>query len=384
MNLSKLLLKNTMRHKLRTILTVAGLAIAITSYALISTVLEAWYFGVNMSSDKRIVTRNSISIISTLPLAYGTKIKSVEGVSDVGYGNWFGGFYKTEKNFIAIFSVSPNYIDLYPEILTKADEKRTFLTMRNACIVGRNLANRFGWEKGDTVRITGNIYSGNWDFYVAGIYKGAKKSTDETMFFFRWDYLNERIKETGMFPPDNIGWFLLRINNPGEAALISEKIDKQFANSSAETLTETEKAFQLGFLSMTEAIIQALRIISIIIIVVILVILSNTMAMSARERIPEYATLKTFGFNGRTLTYLIMGESITIAFAGAILGTMVTFPIAKYFGKMVETFLPVFNVSPETVICSFFIAIGVGISAAIFPAWNASKTRIATSLRKIG
>ncbi len=384
MTLSKLIFKNAMRHKLRTVLTIMGLAIAITSYALINTVLEAWYFGVNMSSDKRIVSRNAISIISTLPLAYGNKIKSVDGITDVAYGNWFGGFYKDEKNFIAIFSVSPNYIDLYPEILVKPEEKRTFLTMRNACIVGKGIAKRFGWQKGDTVRITGNIYPGNWDFYIAGIYRGAKKSTDETMFFFRWDYLNERIKETGMFEPDNIGWFMLRIDNPNLAASISKKIDAQFANSSAETLTETEKAFQLGFLSMTEAIVQALRIVSFIIIAVILVILSNTMAMSARERIPEYAMLKTFGFNGQTLTYLIMGESIIIALTGAIFGTIITFPIAKSFGKLVETFLPVFRVSPETIIFSFVIAIGVGVSASILPSWNASKTIIATSLRKIG
>ncbi|RMF97404.1 MAG: FtsX-like permease family protein [Candidatus Schekmanbacteria bacterium] len=384
MTLSKLIFKNAMRHKLRTILTVLGLAIAITSYAIINTVLEAWYFGVNMASENRIVTRNAISIISPLPLAYKTKIKSVEGVTDVAYGNWFGGFYKTEKNFIAIFSVSPNYIDLYPEILIDENDKRTYLSMRNSCIVGRALAKRFGWKKGDTIRITGTIFAGEWDFYIAGIYHGAKKSTDETMFFFHWEYLNERIKETGMFQPDEVGWFLLHIDNPDYAAQISEKIDAQFKNSSAETITETEKAFQLGFLSMTDAIIQALRIVSIIIILVILVILSNTMAMAARERIPEYATLKTFGFNGLTLTYLIMGESVVIAILGAILGTIATFPLANYFAKLVETFLPVFKISPETIVYSFFIAIGVGISAAIFPSLNAAKTPIATSLRKIG
>jgi len=361
-----------------------GIAIAVTAFALLRTVINAWYFGVAMSSETRMVTRSSVSIIFPLPLSYKEKIARVPGVKAVSYGQWFGGFYKEEKNFISHFSVDPQYIDLYPEILLSEEEKKYFATHRNSCIVGRKLAQRFGWKRGDIVRITGNIYPGDWDFVVQGIYKGAKKSTDETMFFSRWDYLNERIKE--LFPAnvDHVGWFLIQITDPHKAGEISMAIDSYFKNSYAETITETEKAFQLGFLAMVETIVQALRIVSVIIIGVILIVLANTMAMTARERIPEYGTLKTLGFGTKDLIYLIAGESLSIALIGGIVGILLTFPLAKYFAKAIETFLPVFEISSNTIILSLFISGVVGISAAIIPAFRAIRLSIAQGLRKVG
>ncbi|MBI5374020.1 MAG: FtsX-like permease family protein [Candidatus Schekmanbacteria bacterium] len=384
MNLAKLAIRNVTRHKLRSALTILGLAIAIMSFILIRTVISAWYFGVEMASDNRMVTRNSISIITPIPLSYKEKIAKIKGIKNIGYGNWFGGYYKDEKNFMSNFAIDTNYLKLYPEILITPEERRNFEIHRNGCIVGKKLAARFGWKKGDTVRITGNIFAGEWDFVIEGLYKASKKSVDETMFFFRWDYLNERKKIIMPSEVDHVGWFLFWIENPDDAAKISNEIDAMFKNSSSETITETEKAFQLGFLSMVEAIVKALRIVSAIIIVIILVILLNTMAMAARERIPEYATLKAMGFGGRKLFSLILGESLTIAAGGAAIGIPLTFPLVKIFGKAIETYLPVISVSNDTIWMGLLIAFAVGILASLFPAWRAINTPIATSLRKIG
>ena len=384
MTLSKLIIKNITRHKLRSLLTIAGIAIAITAFSLIRTVIAAWNIGVEMSSENRLVTRSSISIIFPLPLSYKEKIAKVPGVTHVSYGTWFGGFYKEEKNFFSSFAVDTKYLDLYPEIIISPEQKNAFAAERNSCIVGQKLAKRFGWKMGDTIRITGNIYPGNWDFVIRGIYKGAKKSTDETMFFFRWDYLDEKMKN--LFPTrvGHVGWFLLKIANPDDAGEISKAIDSYFNNSLAETITETEKAFQLGFLAMVETIVQALKIVSGIIIGVILIVLSNTMAMTARERIPEYATLKTLGFGVKDLITLITGESILISLSGGILGILITFPVAKSFGKALENILPVFEISTNTIILSILIALVVGISAAVLPAFRSIRLSIAQSLRKVG
>lgn len=384
MNLAKLAIRNVTRHKLRSALTILGLAIAIMSFILIRTVIAAWYFGVEMASDNRMVTRNSISIITPIPLSYKEKIAKIKGIKSIGYGNWFGGYYKDEKNFMSNFAIDTNYLKLYPEILITPEERRNFEIHRNGCIVGKKLAARFGWKKGDTVRITGNIFAGEWDFVIEGVYKASKKTMDETMFFFRWDYLNERKKIIMPSEVDHVGWFLFWIENPDDAAKISNEIDSMFKNSSSETITETEKAFQLGFLSMMEAIIKALRIVSAIIIVIILVILSNTMAMATRERIPEYATLKAMGFGGRKIFSLILGESLTIAAGGAAIGIPLTFPLVKIFGKAIETYLPVISVSNDTIWMGLLIAFAVGILSSLFPAWRAINTPIATSLRKIG
>ena len=384
MNLPKLIARNLFRHKLRSLLTMLGIAIAVTAFALIRTVIAAWYIGVEMSSENRLVTRSAISLVSPLPLAYRDKIAKIPGVSAVSHGTWFGGFYKEEKNFFSNFSIDPQYIDLYPELILSPEEKKVFATQQNTCIVGENLAKRFGWKIGDTVRIIGNIYPGNWDFVVGGIYRGAKKATDKTMFFFRWDYLDERMKTESPPRAGHVGWFLIKIKKPDDAATISKAVDSQFNNSLYETITETEKAFQLGFLSMVESIIKALKIVSVIIIGIILIVLSNTMAMTARERIPEYATLKTMGFGARDLISIISGESILIALCGGLAGIIFTFPIARLFGKSLEKFLPVFEVSKNTITLSFLISLVVGISASVLPSWRAIKLSIAQSLRKIG
>lgn len=384
MNLPKLIARNLFRHKLRSLLTMLGIAIAVTAFALIRTVIAAWYVGVEMSAENRLVTRSAISLISPLPLAYREKIAKIPGVMAVGHGTWFGGFYKEEKNFFSDFAINTHYLDLYPELIISPEEKKVFETQKNTCIVGENLAKRFGWKIGDSIRIIGNIYPGNWDFVVGGIYRGAKKTTDKTMFFFRWDYLDERMKMESSPRAGHVGWFLIKIKNPDDAALISKTIDSQFKNSLYETITETEKAFQLGFLSMVEAIIQALKIVSVIIIGIILIVLSNTMAMTARERIPEYATLKTMGFGARDLISLISGESVLIALSGGLAGIIFTFPIARLFGKSLEKFLPVFEVSKNTITLSFLISLVVGVSASVLPSLRAIKLSIAQSLRKIG
>ena len=161
--------------------------------------------------------------------------------------------------------------------------------------------------------LRGTIFPGNWEFVVRGIYDGADAETDESQLFFHWDYLNETLKRTAPRRANQVGIFLVGISDPDAAAQTSREIDALFRNSLAETLTETEKAFQLGFFSMTEAIVVAIRIVSFVIIVIIMAVMANTMAMAARERMPEYATLKALGFHPRFLRGLMFGESLFIA-----------------------------------------------------------------------
>jgi putative ABC transport system permease protein len=219
---------------------------------------------------------------------------------------------------------------------------------------------------------------------VRGVYRGASKTTDETQFFFRWDYLDEMVKKTMPTEGGQVGWYIVQIRNPSQAAIISQAIDDLFRSSLAETLTETEKAFQLGFVAMTEAIVAAIRIVSFVVIGVILVVLANTMAMTARERIPEYATLKTLGFGNLFLMTLIAGESIAIAMAGGLLGLVLSFPTADVFARQMSNLLPIFRIHRATVLASMGISLAIGLLAAILPAWRAGRVRIAEALGHIG
>jgi putative ABC transport system permease protein len=385
MHVFKLIFKNSFRHRLRTFLTVLGVAIAILAFGLLRTVIGAWYAGVEASSASRLVTRNAVSLVFPLPLSYKEKIRQVEGVKGVSYGTWFGGIYIDEKNFFANYAMEPKtYLAMFPEIITPPDQMAAFLRDRKGAVAGRKLVERYGWKIGDIITLKGTIFPGNWDFVLRGVYRGRDNTVDETAFFFHWAYLNEALKKAGRSWTDQVGWYLIEIKDPHIAADVSLRIDKMFKNSLAETLTETEKAFQLSFISMSEAIVVAIQLVSFVIIFIIMAVVANTMAMTARERIGEYAIFKTLGFSGKHIAGLIFGESMCITMLGAALGIILTFPAARIFGKELSQFFPIFNVDRETIYLDIVAALVVASVAALFPAWRAVHIRIADGLRRIG
>lgn len=381
----KLLIRNAFRHKLRTGLTIVGVAIAIVAFGLLRTLVDLWYAGVEASSASRLITRNSISLVFPLPISYKDRIRQVPGVRDVSWGNWFGGIYKEEKNFFPSFAVEPrSFLAMYPECRVDPVEMKSFLLDRKGAMVGAKTAERFGWKVGDQVTLRGTIFPGQWEFVVRGIYHGAAKSTDETQFFFHWDYLNEVIRRTVPRRADQAGYYIIELKKPDQAAEVSLAVDATFRNSLAETLTETERAFQMSFVSMTEAIVIAIQIVSYVVIVIIMVVAANTMAMTARERIPEYATLKTLGFGGFHIAGVIFGESLVIAMAGGVTGVILTFPAARWIETELSQFFPVFTVAPSTICMDLAAAFIVGAVAGIFPTWRGVTIRIAEGLRRIG
>ncbi|MFH1112580.1 MAG: FtsX-like permease family protein [Pseudomonadota bacterium] len=385
MDLLKLILRNVFRHRLRSVLTISGVVIAMLAFGILRTLVGAWYVGVEESSANRLVTRNKTSLIYSLPLAYRNKILQVPDVSKAAYGVWYGGVYKDKKNFFAQFAISGlDYLDLYPEFLLSSNERAAFMKNRKGAVAGRKLAQRYGWKIGDIIPLQGTIYPGNIALELTGIYRGARKTIDETAFFFHYDYLNEHIKKIYPERADKAGWYMVRIDDPSRAAGISEEIDALFKSSPAETLTETEKAFQLGFVAMTGAIVGAIKVISVVVIAIILIVLANTRAMTARERSSEYAVLKTLGFGPRFLFMLIAGESTAIAMIGGALGAVLSYPGGKIFQAQLEHFLPVFEVSTSTVLTILGVSLLVGFTAALPPAIRVSRVGIAEGLRHIG
>lgn len=385
MQITKLLFRNAFRHKLRTFLTILGITIAILAFGLLRTVISAWYAGVEASSATRLVTRNAISLIFPLPLSYKDKIEHIDGVASLSYGNWFGGVYIDEKNFFPNFAIdAETYFALYPEFIIPPVQLTAFIRDRRGFVAGRKLVEKYGWKIGDTVVLKGTIFPGNWELVMRGIYTGRDKDTDETQFFFHWVYLNEWIKKTSHRPPDQVGFYLIGFSDPSRAAEISIKVDEMFKNSLAETLTETEKAFQLSFVSMTEAIVVAIQLVSFVVIIIIMAVVANTMAMTARERTGEYAVFKTLGFGKWHIAGLIFGESLLITMIGCILGIIATFPAVREFGSIMSTFFPVFNISLKTIYLDVAAAAIVGITAAIVPTCRSINISIAEGLRKIG
>jgi putative ABC transport system permease protein len=383
--LPRLVLRNAFRHKLRTTLTIVGIVVAVTAFGLLRTIVDAWYAGANASSSARLVTRNSVSLVFSLPLTYAAKLRQVDGVASVTWANWFGGVYQSERNFFAQFAVdAPTYFGMYPEFVFDADEKRAFMADRTGAVVGRKLAERFGWKVGDQIPLRGTIFPGTWTFNLRAIYDGAEPGTDTSTLFFHWSYLNETLKRRFPRRAEQAGVFLEQLADPERAAEVSKAIDAQFANSLAETLTETEKAFQLGFVAMAQTILLAIEAVSFVVIVIIMAVMANTMAMTARERSAEYATLKALGFSGGYVATLIVAESLAIAVTGGLLGIVASVPLTGAFAATVGSLLPSVHVSAQTSALQFGAAIVVGLVAAAVPAWRCARVRIVDGLRAVG
>ncbi len=385
MLLLRLIVKNAFRHRLRAILTIAGVAIALTAFGLMRTVLDAWHAGVSASSANRLVTRNAVSITQPLPIAYKSRIRQVAGVNAAAAGNWFGGVYIDEKNFFANFAVeAEDFFRLYPELVVSPAEQKAFVMDRKGAIIGRKLAERFRWRVGDTVTLRGTIFPGQWPLTIRAVYKGARPDTDETVLYLHWAYIDEVMKKTSPRRAGQTGFFMIGIDDATRAAEISRNIDAQFRNSQAETLTETEKAFQMGFVSMSEAILMAITVVSYVVICIILAVAANTMAMSARERLGEFAVMKTLGFGAPVLGGMLLAESLVLSLSGTLLAVCLLPILANAFATHLAQYFPIFIVSRQTIVLALGFGVLVGACAAVIPAWRVGTVRIAEAFRRIG
>ena len=385
MAILRLVVRNARRPALRSLLTVVGLVVAVLAFGLLQTVVRAWYAGADAASATTLVTRNATSLIFPMPLSYAAKMRAVPGVTGVAWANWFGGVYQEPKNFFPQLAISgASYLDMYPDFIIDDAARRDFLRDRQGAVIGRKLAAAYGFRVGDVIPLRGTIYPGEWRFVVRAIYDGRQASTDTAQMLFHWDYLNETLRARSPRRAHQVGIYVVKVGRAEDSAAVGAAIDATFRNSRAETLTETEKAFQLSFVAMSGTIVSAIRLVSFVVILIIMAVMANTMAMSARERLAEYATLKALGFGPWFLARLIFGESLLLALAGGALGVALLYPAAAAFGAALGTLFPVFEVAPATVAQQLAAALAVGVVAAAAPTWRAARIGIVDGLRNVG
>ena len=386
MELIRLVFRNALRHKLRTLLTIFGVGVAVMAFALLRTVVNAWYAGVEASAANRLITRHAVSFVFPLPLAYKERIAQVPGVERVTFAIWFSGIYIDKNQFFARLAVdSDSFFDLYPEFVIEKDQLETFKRERNACAIGIDLASRYNLKIGDIMNLEGDVYPGQWQFVVRAIYRPRDQTADPSNMMFHYDYVQERVRQEMPQRSGEVGWYIDRISNGANPADVSEQIDRLFSNSRAETKTETERAFQQNFLSSASAVITAMKIMSFVIIGIILLVVGNTMIMSARERTHEYAVLKALGFSGPKLFFLIAGESLILSVLGSAAGLLVTFPAVQNFrSALPKGWFPIFYLKPETIVVGCLAGVIVGFLASIIPVRRVLTTRIVEGLRHVG
>ncbi len=381
----ELILKNAFRHKLRAFLTILGAALAILAFGLLQTIVDAWVGGVDNAAANRLMTRGALSMFTSLPEAYKAKIKAVPGVTLVSPEAFFGGYYVDERKRFPNFGVDPEvYLELHPEYRIPDEQRRAFLADRRGAMAGRKLMKRFGWKPGDAVTLKTHMYDGDWTFVIRAVYQDANEDANEDLFVFHWNYLKETLKKEGSTQAGRVGVFSVGIDDGSKAAAIARDIDERFKNSPVETQTETEKAFFLRRVTDSEAIILGVRMLSFLVIGVILAVTANAMGMSVRERMGEFAVLKTLGFSGQALAGFILGESLTVSLLGCALGLCALPFLTGAISGPLSDFFPALRVTRQTCLIGAEAGFFLGAASAALPALRASRARIAEGLRRIG
>jgi putative ABC transport system permease protein len=380
--------RNAFRNKLRTVLTVVGVAIAILAFVLIRTVLTSWTDAVNHAAKDRVGTRHKVTFVMQVPRRYVDEIANVNGVKAVTWASWFGGKNpKEEREFFATIAVDPrSFLRVYDEIVVPPEQQEAWFGNRRGAVVGDVLAKKFGWKVGDRVKISGTIYPGDWDFVISGIYTTTRRSVDRSTFWFHWDYLNESVDARAK---DQVGWVMSRIDDPGRAANISTSIDARFEDRDIQTLSMSERALNNSFMGMFSTVLKALDVISAVILVIMVLILGNTIAMGVRERTNEYGVLRAIGFLPRHLALFVVAEALTVGALGGAVGLLVAHPfvhqgVGRWLEENMGGFFPYFRISTETTLTALLLSLVLGIVAAAIPAWRASRLDVIDALRRIG
>lgn len=378
MTIAGFILRNALRNKRRLTLTILSVSLSLFLFTTLQTALRELTQPPSTSdSALRLITRHRVSLANVLPEKYQYRIQQVPGVEVVSKFTWFGGIYQDEKNFFPQFAVEPEKIfRIFTEAKVDPLELDAFIKERTACIVGIKTMERFGWKIGDRITLRGTIWDCNPELVIRGVYR---EGIDETNLFFHHDYFNELMNDLGV-----TGTFWLRVRDEAAVQPVIDAIDASFRNSDAETKTETERAFQLGFVSMFGNIKMLIGSISTVIVFTMVLVTASTMSMAIRERMRELAVLKAIGFNGRQVFSLILAESFGLAMAGGLLGCVGAWALFSNIDiyKATQGFFIKFDVTPHILASGLLLAGLLGAISCIAPAWASIRMSVVTGLKE--
>ncbi len=388
MNFLILSIKNALRSKRRTFLTIASLAASLCLLGVLMGLYRALFLAPDTTPGQalRLVIHHKVSLTQDLPISYEEKIAQLPGVRGVTSLRWFGGVYKDARdprNQFAQFAIEPAQLfDVYPEFTMPDEEIRTFREQKTACIASRALADKLGWKLGERIVLVGNGTPVTLELTLAGIFDNPEHSV---VLYFNRDYLQDSLP-AGDPRTDMVQQYYLETTSKEDVQRIARAVDGIFANSPAPTMTESEHAFFLSFVSFLGNVKLFLLAISGAVTFTILLVSANTISMSARERIREVGILKTLGFSSAEIIGMIVGESAVIGLAGGLIGCLIAallcFGIAQAasHGSPYAQALRSFAITPLATLLTLIVALLVAIVSALVPALAAARTSIVESL----
>ena len=383
MKFLKLLATNLFRNKLRTLLTASSIGASIFLVSTLMTVLDELTSPPETpDSALRLIVRHKISLFNTLPTSYREKIASLDGVEAVIGSMWFGGLYNhqgTEIGLAQFASDTDQLFQIYPDMAVPQEQKQAFLQDRSGALVGRTVADRFGWQVGQTIHTGSNLFPNGVELTIRAIYEAG--GDEGGSVYFHWDYFNELMNDNGV-----TGTFSIRASSPEMLSAIAEEVDGLFKNSMAPTKTETEKAFIMGFVSMLGNVQFLISSICLAVIFAVSLVAANTMAMSIRERVREIGILKTLGFRKAQVLGLLLSESLFLAMSGAGLGALAARVIFQSVPMQAISngYIQNFDVRFSTIAVCILIGALIGLIAAGVPAWRAARRPTLEALQSVG
>jgi putative ABC transport system permease protein len=380
MTLTRFVTKNAFRNKRRSILTVLSIGGSLLLLTFLITIWRSFYDNKpSEQSAQRLIVRHKVSLVFNLPSYYRQKIQAIPGVKEVVNMQWFGGQYMDDKpeHYFAQFGTDPQeLLKVYPEFKIPADQLEAWQRDRAGAIVDVGLANKFHWKVGDRLNVTGKIFPVNLELTIRGIFTPPDPTQG---IYFNKDYIDEGFPKL----KGSEGFFAVLADSPDSVTRVAQAIDEEFRNADRPTKSESEHAFQLGFIGMLGNIKAFIMSICLAVVFTILLVSANTMAMSIRERTREVAVLKTLGFTRNTILGLFIGEAVSLSLVGGFVGSMLCYFIVTSMAAQGGYFTGM-KVTALTIAASLLIAAVVGFVSSFIPSYHAAQVNIVDGLRHIG
>jgi putative ABC transport system permease protein len=373
----KLIRRNLVRNRLRTLLTLALLATIFFFVAVLMGILHGLTF-VSTAGLNRLVVENAMSVTNRLPFSYEQKIRQLPGVADLCKEQWIGNYYKDKRNMFTNYAIDADrFADVFDDYKVDPQQLAAWRADRRGALVGRELMRRFNWKIGQRITLTHFIHPYDAELTIRGIFDHPVQNS---VLFYHMDYHNEEMQGSSM-----AGLFWIKVKDPDRMAPLSQEIDAMFKNSASPTETYTEKDFQASTLSWMGNVQLLFTAISSAAIVMVIMLAAITMSMAARERVTEIAVLKALGFAKPRILAIILAEFVLMTFAGGILGIVAAKTIFSFVDMTTLTTGAVkgFAITPSIIGACALIAAAIGLVAGGFPAWRASNLSVVDGLRRV-
>lgn len=383
MSFYSLLWANLFRKRTRTVLTLISVSIAFMLFMLLQSISAAFSGGVNLIGVDRLITSGKYGLTQHLPISQKQQILAVKGVDLVTHQLYFGGVYQDPKNYFAKYPVNPlEYFEVFSELVIAPEQLRAFAETRTAAVAEAELAEQYGWKIGDIIPIQADIWpkadgDSSWAFELVGTF--SSEESRSRLLLFQYDYFNESVDSTGR---DMVGWWSIRVSEPARAAEIANEIDALFENSGNPTRTATEDEFARQFADQLGDIAFIATIIMSAVFFTMVLLTGNTMSQTLRERIPEFAVLKTIGFTDTAVSALVLGEAIVLCIVGGLAGIGLAYAVLSVVGPLLSTYLGSFDFTTTTLVLAVALSLLFGIVIGVVPALSAKRLTIVDALRR--